>query len=457
MTLPRASTTTSGNPSADASIDASIDAIAASTHPSTTLKHSSKPSSAPFSRLAAISSAVLLIAAGGFAAFKVYAANGDDGTDKAPAAAAAAPAATVDVAAALNKQVIDWQDYSGRLEAIDRVEIRPLVSGTLTAVHFEDGALVRKGDLLFTIDPRPYAAETARAQAQLAGAEARAAFTASDIARSERLLAENAIARRDVEEKQNAGREAAANLLMARAGLQAAQLNLEHTRIVAPVTGRISRAEITPGNVVTAGASATPLTTLVSVARIYASFDVDEQSFLKYVNPARRIDAGADPSGAPQNGRTARAVRNAAADVPVHLGLADETGYSRHGKVGSVDNRVDPSSGTVRVRAIFDNADGALLPGLYARVRLGGGSAHDAVLIDEKALGTDQDKRFVLVVDDKNRALYRQVTTGAVHEGMRVVATGLKAGERIVVNGLQRVRPGDQVTPRAVPMGAAKA
>lgn len=373
--------------------------------------------------------AVLIAVVGGFAVLGAHAGDGAEGKS---ASAAAPAAATVDVATVVNRQITDWQDYSGRLEAVDRVEIRPLVSGTLTQVHFKDGALVKKGEVLFTIDPRPYAAEVARASAQLAGAEARAAYTAADLARGERLLADNAIARRDFDEKQNTSREAAANLLMARAGLVAAQLNLEHTRIVAPVGGRISRAEVTPGNVVTAGVTATPLTTLVSVANIYAAFDVDEQSFLKYVNPARASGAA----------------------VPVQLGLADESGTSRQGKVSSVDNRVDTSSGTVRVRAVFENADGSLLPGLYARVRLGSNGSRDAVLIDEKAIGTDQDKSFVLVVDQGNKTAYRQVRTGAMHDGLRVVASGLKAGERIVVNGLQRVRPGDQVAPNNVPMTA---
>jgi len=339
--------------------------------------------------------------------------------------------AGVDVAEVIRKQIIDWQQYSGRLEAVDRVEIRPLVSGTLTAVHFKDGALVKKGDVLFTIDPRPYAAEVARAQAQLAGAEARAAYTSADDARGKRLLGDNAIARRDYEEKQNAAREAAANVEAAQAALRIARLNLEYTQITAPVSGRISRAEVTVGNIVSVGSGTPPLSTLVSVAKIYAAFDVDEQSFLKYVNPARA-------SGA---------------QVPVYLGLANEDAYSRQGKVGSVDNRLDSGSGTIRVRAVFDNADGQLIPGLYARIRLGGGAPHDALLIDEKAIGTDQDKRFVLVLDKSNHANYRAIKVGANQDGMRVVESGLQAGDRIVVNGLQRVRPGDVVTPTLVPMG----
>jgi len=352
------------------------------------------------------------------------------GVDSTAVAQQAPQAAGVDVAEVVSKQITDWQQYSGRLEAVDRVDIRPLVSGTLTAVHFKDGAMVKKGDVLFTIDPRPYAAEVARAQAQLAGAEARAAYTASDVARGQRLLGDNAIAKRDYEEKQNASREAAANVQAAQAALRSARLNLEYTQITAPVSGRMSRAEVTVGNIVSVGSSTPALSTLVSMSKIYASFDVDEQSFLKYVNPARAKGTS----------------------VAVFLGLANEDAYSREGKVGSIDNRIDTSSGTIRVRAVFDNADGQLLPGLYARIRLGGGAPREALLIDEKALGTDQDKRFVLVLDKDNHATYREVRVGANQDGLRVIESGLKSGERIVVNGLQRVRPGDTVAPNLVPM-----
>lgn len=383
-----------------------------------------------FKKNVALKATAAVIAAGGFGAFCVYALADDQ-----PAAAVVAPSAvTVDVAEVVSRSIIDWQSYSGRLEAIDRVEIRPLVSGRITAVHFKDGSLVKKGEILYTIDPRPYAAEVARAQAQLAAAQARASYTANDLARGERLLAENAVARRDFEEKQNASREAAANLQGAQAALEAARLNLEYTQITAPVAGRVSRAEVTLGNVVAAGPGSPPLTTVMSVARMYASFDVDEQSFLKYVNPSRA------------KGNT----------IPVHMGLANEAGYSRTGTVASVDNRLDTSSGTIRVRAVFENPDGALLPGLYARVQLGGGAPRDGVLIDEKAIGTDQDKRFVIVLDDKNRTGYREIKVGANQAGLRIVEDGLKAGDRIVVNGLQRIRPGDTVTPNVVPMQTAK-
>jgi multidrug efflux system membrane fusion protein len=353
--------------------------------------------------------------------------HGQAGAAPAPSAA---PAATVDVAEVGSRAITDWQDYSGRLEAIERVEIRPQVSGVLTAVHFKDGSLVRKGDSLFTIDPRPYAAEVARAEAQLAGAEARAAYTASDLARGERLLADNAIARRDFDEKQNAAREAAANLQATKAALRVAQLNLDYTRITAPIAGRVSRAEVTVGNLVAPG-SGQALTTLVSADRIYAAFDVDEQSYLKVVSGA--------------NGKS----------LPIRLGLADEEGYSREGRLSSVDNRLDSSSGTIRLRAVVDNPDGRLVPGLYARIRLGGAGQRDAVLVDEKAIGTDQSKRFVLVVGEGNQTAYREVQLGSMHDGLRIVDGGLKAGERIVVNGLQRVRPGAAVTPNPVPTAGA--
>jgi multidrug efflux system membrane fusion protein len=347
-----------------------------------------------------------------------------------PPAAQVMPSVEVDVANVISRTVTDWQSYSGRLDAVDRVEIKPLVSGTITAVHFKDGQLVKKGDPLFTIDPRPYAAEVDRAAAQLASAQARDVFTSTDLARAQRLIADNAIAKKDFDQKENAAREAAANVKAARAALETARINLGYTQIVAPVAGRVSRAEITVGNTVSAGAQSPALTTVVSVSPIYAAFDVDEQTYLRYLSRDT-----AKPGG-----------------VPVDLGLANEAGYSRKGTVYSVDNRFDTTSGTIRVRARFDNADGALVPGLYARIRVGGGEPHPALLVDEAAIGTDQSKKFVLVVDPQNKVQYREVQLGERHGGLVEIAGGLKEGERIVVNGLQRVRPGDPITPKAVKM-----
>jgi multidrug efflux system membrane fusion protein len=347
------------------------------------------------------------------------------------ARAANAPSAPeVDVAPVVARTITDWQSYSGRLEAIEKVDIRPLVSGTIVAVHFRDGQRVKKGDPLFTIDPRPYQAEVDRAQAQLAAAQARNAYASTDQMRAQRLIVDNAISKREYDEKDNAAREAAANLKAAQAALETARLNLGYTRIVAPVSGRVSRAEMTVGNIVSAGAGSPPLTTLVSVTPIYASFDVDEQAYLQYLSR--------DGHGG--------------GSVPVQLGLANEDGYSRHGVITSVDNRLDTASGTIRVRARFDNADGSLLPGLYARVKVGGGAPHPAVMIGDSAIGTDQDKKYVLVVTPQGRAEYREVQLGNQQDGLRVITKGLKPGERIVVNGLQRVRPGEPVKVNAVQM-----
>jgi membrane fusion protein, multidrug efflux system len=371
-------------------------------------------------RVAIAALAVLVVAGlGTFGAIRVDASS--------PAAPTIVP--EVDVATVVQKTITDWQSYSGRLEAVEKVDVRSQVPGTIVSVNFRDGALVKKGDTLFVIDPRPYAAEVDRAEAQLAAAQARTGYTQSDWERAQRLLADNAIAKRDYDEKQNASREASANLKAAQAALETARINLGYTKITAPVAGRVSRAEITVGNVVSAGASATPLTTLVSVSPIYASFDADEQTYLQYLSRAK------DGS-----------------KVPVELGLADESGYSRSGIIESVDNRLDTSSGTIRVRARFDNEDGALIPGLYARVKVGGSEPHPALLIDDAAVGTDQDKKFVLVVDQGNHVVYREIAVGGMQGNLRVVKDGLKASDRIVVNGIQRIRPGDTVRAHMVPM-----
>ena len=382
---------------------------------------------------AALGATLIVAGAGGYTAWRGH---GDAAINQAQAAAHSPTATEVDVATVVSKTITDWQSYSGRLEAVDHVDIRPLVPGTIVAVHFKDGQLVKKGDALFTIDPRPYEAEVDRAQAQIAAAQARNGYTSTDAARAERLLADNAIAKRDYDEKQNAAREAVANLKAAQAALETAKINLTYTHIVAPVAGRVSRAELTVGNIVSTGANAPLLTTLVSVSPIYASFDVDEQTYLRYLG------------------------RDAGSAVPVSLGLANEDGYSREGVVDSVDNRLDTTSGTIRVRARFNNPDGTLVPGLYARVKVGGGTPHPAVLVEDEAIGTDQDKKYVMVVDKDNRVQYREVTIGQTHEGLRVISKGLQPGERIVVNGLQRVRPNDVIKANNVAMndsGAAPA
>lgn len=346
-----------------------------------------------------------------------------------PVAVAAMPAVEVDVAPVVARKVVDWQSYSGRLEAVERVDIRPRVSGTITEVHFKNGVQVKKGDILFTIDPAPYRAEVARAEAQLAAAQARVRFTGAELDRAAKLVADSTITRRTLDEREHNARDAQASLRAAQAELDVAKLNLSYTSVTAPISGRVSRAEITVGNVVAAGANGAPLTTLVSVSPIYASFDVDEQTYLRHIASVK------DQAG-----------------VPVQLGLANEAEYSRAGTVDDVDNRLDPVSGTIRVRARFDNTDGLLVPGLYARVKVGGSDPQAAVMVDERAIGTDQDKKFVLVVGDDNRVSYRPVLLGSRQEGLRIVTGGLQPGERIIVNGMQRARPGDVVKPKAVAM-----
>lgn len=378
-----------------------------------------------FTHRYAVAVLVIAVFAAGAALFQFRISNAE-----AALASVEPPATAVDVAQVLESRISDQREYSGRLEAVDNVAIRPQVSGTITVVHFKDGAMVDKGDVLFTIDPRPYQAAVERARAEVAAAKARVTYTAADFTRAKRLLSQNATARRDFEEKRNAARVAAAQLQGAEAALASAELDLEHTRVTAPVSGRVSRAEVTQGNFVAEGAGSAPLTTLVSVDRMYASFEVDEQSFLAFVMPADLSQP---------------------AQISVSMGLSNEQGFPHQGRVASVDNRLDTASGTIRLRAVFDNTKGRLVPGLYARIRLAGSIERDAVLIDETAIGTDQDKRFVLVVDKNNRTAYREVTLGAIQQGLRVIETGLQPGERIVVSGMQRVRPGDPVTPNTIP------
>ncbi|AKA22222.1 efflux RND transporter periplasmic adaptor subunit [Pseudomonas chlororaphis] len=340
-------------------------------------------------------------------------------------ASVAPPAVEVDVATVLSRPVTDWQNYSGRLEAVEKVVIRPLVSGTIVAVHFKDGAIVKAGDLLFEIDARPYAARVDEAQASLAAARSRSQYTATDLGRAQRLINSNAIAMRDLDEKQNAASEAQANVRQAQAILDSARLDLAHTRITAPVSGRMSNALVTTGNIVSAGENAAPLSTLVSLSPIYAAFDVDEQTFLRYLNPS-----SAQPDA-----------------VPVMLGLSNETDFPRVGKLASLDNQLDLQSATLRVRASFDNADGQLRPGMLARIKLGGGPPRQAVLIDDSAIGTDQDKKFVLVVTASDQVEYRRINPGNLVGNLRIIDAGLQPGERVVVNGLHRARPGDTVRP----------
>ncbi len=356
--------------------------------------------------------------------------------EKAKAAAVAnatPPPVSVSVAPALEMSVTEWDEFSGRIQAIDRVEIRPQVSGLIDSVHFEDGQLVKKGDLLFTIDPRPFQAELARAEAVLAGAQAKVALAQTNLDRNKRLITSRAISQNELDVATDTLLEADALVKGAEAAVLTAKINLDYTTIKAPVTGRVSRAEITVGNYVGAGLTPPILTTVVSVSPVYVEFEIDEQTYLKYA-----------ANGASGNTGVAR--------IPVSMGLANDTGYSRKGYVKSIDNRLDTGSGTIRVRAVFDNATGDLTPGLYAKVRSGGSASQTSVLVDDRAIGTDQDKKYVMVIDSENKASYRVVTIGPMVNGLRVIRSGLKKDERIVINGLQRVRPNATVAPVAATM-----
>ena len=341
----------------------------------------------------------------------------------------------VSVGAAVEKQIVETDEFPGRIEAIDHVEVRARVTGYIQSVHFKAGAEVKKGDLLFLIDPRPFEAAVAQAQATLGNTRAQLDLARTVLKRNEALLAERATSKREFDEAAAAVRGLEAQLRANQAALDTARLNLSYTRVTAPVSGRVGKAEVTPGNLVQGEVPNSPLlTTVVSMHPIYASFEVDEGAFLKYIGGSR--------------GGT----------LPIAVGLADEPGFPHTGRLEFVDNRVDPQSGTVRMRAVLDNKAGRFTPGLFARVKLGNAAQpRVAVLVADRAIGTGQSKRFVLVVNGENTAEYREVKIGRLVDGLRVIESGLKPGELIVVNGLQRARPGAPVTPEKVPMEAPAA
>ena len=352
-------------------------------------------------------------------------------------AAGQAQAMPVAVAVVEQKEVNTWDEFSGRLEAVERVDVRSRVAGQVKSVHFVEGALVKRDDLLVTIDPEPYAAEADRAQAQVVAAQARLNYARSEHQRAKRLWEESAIARRELDERVNAEQEADANLRAAQAGLTSAKLNLSYTQVRAPVAGRVGRLEVTVGNLVAAGPGAPVLTTLVSVNPIYASFDADENVVVRALQD---LPKAGDRAGL--------------ALIPVQAGTAESEGTPLNGKLQLVDNQVNVKSGTVRVRAIFDNKDGALTPGQFVKVRMGRARTEHALLVSERAVGTDQSKKFVMVVGADNKTAYREVVLGPSVDGLRVVNAGLQPGEQIVVNGLQRVRPGSLVAPQQTKMAS---
>ena len=351
---------------------------------------------------------------------------------KAPEQAAAMPASKVSVAKVLEQPVNEWDEFTGRLEAPETVQIRPRVSGQIDQVAFTEGALVKKGDLLFQIDPRPFQAEVRRLEARLQQTKAAASRSDNEAQRGERLRQSNAISAELADSRTTAAQEARAAVAGIQAQLDLARLNLSFTRVTSPISGRVSRAAITAGNLVTA--DVTELTSVVSTDKVYAYFDADERVYLKYTELARQGRRGAT--------------------TPVYLGLSNEDGNPHLGQMNFVDNQVNPATGTIRGRAVFDNSDGRFTPGLYARLKLVGSGTYSAVLITDEAVGTDLGKKFVLVMDADNKSAYRAVELGPKIEGLRIVRSGLSKDDTIIVKGLQRVRPGSPVAPETIPMAS---
>ena len=349
-------------------------------------------------------------------------------------AAAAAPAPQVNVAQVVERSVNEFEEFTGRFEAIERVEVRPRVSGYISSIDFAEGKEVKKGDVLFVIDPRPYEADYKRAKAQLEQARSQLSLAKSERERAVKLVQSHAISQEEFDTRTASSDQASANVDAAEAALDSAGLNLTFTRVTAPISGRISKAQVTTGNLVTAGQ--TMLTTLVSLDPIYVSFDDDEQGYLKYVKAAHK---------------DGKAVDNESNTVLV--GLADESGYPHSGTMVFVDNELDPATGTIRGRAKLDNHDRQFTPGLFARIKLLGQDKYNALLINDSAVGTDQNVKYVFVVGADNKIQYRPVKLGPIVDGLRVIRDGLSQGETIVVNGLQRVRPGVAITPTRVAMG----
>ncbi|EIL97008.1 efflux transporter periplasmic adaptor subunit [Rhodanobacter thiooxydans] len=371
---------------------------------------------------------VPLVAAGALGSWLLL--HGNDSHAQDPAAAAGPPEVTV--AQAVTRQVSDSAEFTGRLEAVNTVQVQPRVGGFIESVQFQEGALVRKGDVLFQLDARPYQAEVDRLAAAQAQARAELGLAETNQRRGQMLLAQHAIAQQEADRLDTTAQSARARLAAAAAGLAAARLNLDFTQVRAPIDGRVSNARVTPGNLVT---SNDVLTSVVSVNPVYVYFDVDEQTWLK-LDHLR--------ANAKQAGHNAR--------IEAAMGLADEAGYPHEGRLDFVDNQLHAGSGTMRLRAVFDNADGLYTPGLYARVQLQSGQVRPRVLVDDRAIGTDLGNQFVYVVDQEHKVQYRKVDTGALFHGLRVIDSGVAPTDVVVVNGLQRVRPGVQVNPQKVAM-----
>lgn len=360
-------------------------------------------------------------------------AEGEKPADGAPAGGAP-QAMPISVAVVNSVDITRYSEFSGRLRAVEDVEVRPRVSGIIDAVNFTEGDTVEKGKVLFVIDRRPFQAAYNTAAAAVVAAESSVKLAEREIKRARALLAERALSQREFDERQSALDNARATLSGAQAQKDLYALDLEFSEVRAPITGRIGRPEITVGNTVRANEDV--ITTMQSINPVYVDFDIDEATYLGLMKSVR--------------------IDNNSTNMPVAMALADETEFTRQGRIKSFDNQLLATSGTMRVRAEFDNTDGLLTPGLFARVRLGTADKTQAIIINDSAINTDQSKRFVYVVGDDGTVQYREVKLGAMHPKGRIIADGLQAGDKIVVNGLLRARPGMKVTPMIVDMTTLK-
>ena len=363
-----------------------------------------------------------------------------DGCSKAPPPEQGPPEVTV--AKVISKRIKDWDEFSGRFQAIDTVEIRPRASGYIEQVLFNEGQFVKKDDVLVIIDPRPYQADYDRAKAGLELAKSQQALASLEAVRVQKLKDSGAVSREELDERLSNLNQQQASVSGAKAALDNAALLLSFTKVRAPFDGRASRAEVTRGNLVTGGNNGgTLLTTVVSVDPIYVYFEGDENTYLRYNELARE---GQRPSS--------RDAKN-----PVRIGLSNEQGFPHEGYMDFVDNQLDVRTGTIRARAVLENKKGEFTPGMFARVQLLGSGEYDAILIEDRAVGTDQSQNFVLVLGANNKLEYRAITPGRIVDGLRIVRKGLKPDDVVVVSGLQRVRPGAQVKPNMATMGVPSA
>lgn len=371
-------------------------------------------------------------------------------SEQAPPQSPQQPAPAVSVAQVISQNITEWDEFTGRLQAPANVELRPRVSGYVEKVSFVEGSLVKAGDVLLQIDDRAFKAAVAGLQAQLTSGKTQLALAKSEYQRAQQLAAKNAISNEVLDSRLAQQQRAAAAVQATLADLENARLNVSHAQVVAPIDGRISRAFATKGNFVSAGQ--TVLTSIVSTGEMYAYFSADERSYLNYVNYVNSANNSSETTEGDD-----KSTSSADAKRLVYMALMTDADYPYTGHIDFVDNQIDPSTGTILGRAVFDNSDGTLIPGLFTRLRLAGSAAYDAILIDDKAVGTDLNKKFVLVLDDNNIVQYRPVVLGEKVAGLRIVHSGLTANEKIVVQGLQRVRPGSPVTPELVPMADEKA